>query len=357
MSKAMIKLNPDLLIEVLTGLYLVYGSSDGEARAVAQHLVMADMSGHPSHGSGLTPLYLAGIEHGTLVPNRTAKRVSATGDFLLFDGANGYGQAVGLQVCDAVERQVKKRGVAVFGLRNVHHLGRLGDYAEYLADRGIISATFTNVASRPMVSSFRGSGPVLGTNPICIGIPRQDAASILLDFATSAIAIGKVRVALESGKQAPEGALIDGEGRPTRDPSVMYPEPGQKQGALVPMAAHKGAGLNLICELLAACINGATMDVKYVQGMIMNNMVGMAFSENVTGGTAASLEAAVLNYAASPMQEGQTLKLPGDAEYESRENLRLAGVPMPEATWDAIVKLGVAKGMAEADLRVAEQGQ
>lgn len=352
---AMVRLDAGRLTAALAALYAACGSAPAEAAAVAEHLVMADLSGHPSHGSGLTPLYLAGIGRGTLVPNRLAERVATGGDFLLFDGRNGFGQSVGLQLCDAVAAQVATRGVAVFGLRNVHHLGRLGHYGEYLAARGVISATFTNVASRPMVAPYRGLGAVLGTNPVCVAIPRPGRAPVLLDFATSTIAIGKVRVALEAGREVPEGTLIDAAGRPTRDPAVMYPPAGQPQGALVAMAGHKGAGLNLVCELLAAAIAGATMQVRYDPGMIMNNMVGMAFAAGTAEGAGAALEAAITHYAASPVQEGAELLLPGDAEYASRARLGAEGRPMAAATWEAIVRAGLDRGLDEGMLRGAER--
>ncbi len=343
------------LRECLAQLYNRAGCLQDEARAVADHLVAADLAGHPSHGSGLTPLYLAGIDRKTLIPNRTAEPVPTKGDFLLFDGQSGFGQSVGLQVCDAVAKQVDARGVAIFGLRNVHHLGRLGAYGEYLAQRGVISATFTNVASRPMVAAFNGRTAVLGTNPVCICIPRTDGPPVLLDFATSTIAVGKVRVALERGESTPAGALIDGNGRPTCNPAVMYPPPGDPPGALMPMAAHKGGGLNLICELLAACIAGATMDAEYGEGVILNNMVGMAFAAGSTEGAAKAIEAAISYYSASPMLEGHQLHLPGGPEIQSRAQLETEGIPMPRATWAKIVDLALAQGITEAEMRRAER--
>ena len=348
-------LDAGALRECLTQIYAGYGCKDKEARAVADHLVAADLSGHPSHGSGLTPLYIAGIESGTLVPNRAAEPVPSKSDFLLFDGRSGFGQAVGLQVCDSVAEQVEGRGVAVFGLRNVHHLGRLGAYGEYLAGRDVISVTFANVVSRPLVAAFNGRAAVLGTNPICICIPRAVGQPVLLDFATSTIAVGKVRVALESGKPVPEGTLIDGDGRPTCNPGVMYPQPGEPQGALTPMAAHKGSGLNLICELLAACIAGATMNAVHEPGAILNNMVGMAFAAGCADGAAKALEEAIDHYVASPMQAGHRMHLPGGPEAESRMRLEKTGLPIPRPTWEAIVGLAGSRGISEAKMRRAER--
>ena len=355
MTRPIVRLDADRLTEVLASLYEACGCSPTEARIVSAHLVGADLAGHPSHGTGLTPLYLAGIGKRTLIPNRTARRIETKGDFLLFDGERGFGQAIGLQVCDAVATMVEQRGCAVFGVRNAHHMGRIGTYGEYLAERGLISATFTNVASRPMVSAFHGRAALLGTNPVCICIPRPNRDPILLDFATSTIAIGKVRVALENGRPVPEGTLIDRDGNPTTDPSAMYPQDGGPSGALTPMGGYKGAGLNLICELLSAAINGATMAETHGAGVILNNMVGMAFPADATEGASSAVEAALEHFLATPMLDDGSPVLPGEPETRSRKALREAGLAMPEQTWEAIVGLGAGMGISVASFDAARR--
>src|SRR4029077_20798 len=93
------------------------------------------------------------------------------------------------------------------------------------------------------------------TNPVCIAVPGTAAtAPIILDFATSRIALGKVRVAHNEGKQVVAGALIDSDGKPTTNPGIMYSEP---RGNVLPFGEHKGSGLALIAELLAGAIVGS----------------------------------------------------------------------------------------------------
>lgn len=350
MTTRIVHLHPERLTDVLRALFTAHGSSDQEADDISQHLVEADLAGHPSHGSGLTPNYVAGVMRGSIKVNRRAERIATKGSFLLFNGDGGFGQSVGLQVTDTVADAVAKRGTAVFGLRNVHHLGRIGTYGERLAAASAISALFVNVASRPMVAPFRGRTARLGTNPVCITIPRPASAPVVLDFATSTIAIGKVRVAMESGKPVPAGTLIDSAGNPTTDPAVMYADP---PGALTPMAGHKGAGLNIICELLAACIGGAIMKEDHEQGVILNNMVGMAFAAGTVSGAEAALEEAIAYFRASPTFDGEIAGLPGDVERESRVRHLKSGVPMPAATWEKIVELALSAGLARQKLDAA----
>jgi hydroxycarboxylate dehydrogenase B len=141
-------------------------------------------------------------------------------------------------------------------LRNAHHIGRVGTYGEIAARAGMVALHFVNVASGPPpVAPFRGREGRFLTNPVCIAIPGTASNEpILLDFATSRVALGKVRVAHNAGKPMLDGALLDHAGRPTTDPAVMYTEP---RGVVLPFGEHKGSGLALVCELLAGAIVGS----------------------------------------------------------------------------------------------------
>ena len=121
---------------------------------------------------------------------------------------------------------------------------------------GLIAIFFVNVVASGLqkVAPFGGSDGRLHTNPICIGIPAgTDLPPVLLDFATSQIAMGKVRVAHNEGRMLPLGALINAHGRPTGNPAVIFQEP---FGAIVSFGEHKGSGLALACELLAGVLSG-----------------------------------------------------------------------------------------------------
>jgi uncharacterized oxidoreductase len=195
-------------------------------------------------------------ENGTLSVNQTPEIVSDTGTISVWDARAGYGQVIARQAVAWAIGAAKQHGVAVNGLRNAHHIGRVGTYGEIAARAGMVSLHFVNVASGPPpVAPFRGREGRFLTNPVCIAIPGTASNEpILLDFATSRVAMGKVRVANNSKKPMIEGALIDHAGKPTTDPSVMYTEP---RGAVLPFGEHKGSGLALVCELLAGAIVGS----------------------------------------------------------------------------------------------------
>src|SRR6185295_12305282 len=92
-------------------------------------------------------------------------------------------------------------------LGNVHHLGRIGHWAEMAVAEGLVALHFANVLSYARVAPFGGADGRFGTNPFCVGIPLPDEAPFMLDMATSAAAQGKLRVAHNKGDKVPFGLL------------------------------------------------------------------------------------------------------------------------------------------------------
>jgi uncharacterized oxidoreductase len=260
----------------LYALWTAAGSNDAEARITAEHLVGANRAGHDSHGVSVVPGYVRSWLQGELQLNRRIDVVIDTGSMLVVDGNRGMGQSVAAQTMALAIERAQAHGIAMVGLRNSHHIGRVGHWAEQAAAQGLASIHLTNVVSRALVAPHGGTEPRLGTNPLTIGLPRRGSAPILLDFATSAIAVGKVRVAYYKKVQAPANVLLDAQGRPTTDPKVMYEEP---FGALLAAAGHKGYALGFLCDLLgAALFGGATAHPDNLRppGMY-NNMAVIVF--------------------------------------------------------------------------------
>src|SRR6266508_4973717 len=223
----------DRLRAVTSAILRAGDSAEPEANLVADHLVLANLAGHDSHGVGMIPAYVRHLEAGLVVPNTRAKLVKDDGAILMFDGARGYGRCVAGEAMAAAISRCRQTGVVAMTWANAHHVGRVGAYGELASAAGLVSLHFVNVADhRGLVAPFRGSDARFSTNPVCIALPGTDRQPpLLLDMATSAIAMGKVRVARNEKKLVPEGILLDTSGRPTRDPNVMYSEP---HGAMRP---------------------------------------------------------------------------------------------------------------------------
>ena len=147
------------------------------------------------------------------------------------------------------------------------------------AAEGLVSVHFVNAAGSLLVAPFGGVEKRLSTAPYCVGIPRQGQDPIVLDFATSIVAEGKVLVASRGGKKLPTGALVDPDGTLSEDPAVLYgplhaegPRDHTKgTGAIRAFGEHKGSGLAFICELLGGALTGTgatAPDRHFANGML-----------------------------------------------------------------------------------------
>ena len=231
------------------------GSLPAEAAQVADNLVMANLSGHDSHGVGMVPRYVDAVLEGGLKPNTGIKVTLDGGAMLGIDAQQGSGQITGVQAMELGMARARQHGSCIMALSRSHHLGRIGHFAEMAVAQGLVSLHFVNVISRPVVAPFGGGDGRFGTNPCCIGIPMGAQAPYVLDFATSRVAQGKMRVAYNKGEQVPEGYLIDEHGRPTTDPGVVVRSQGPL-GALMTFGEYKGYGLAVACELLGGALTG-----------------------------------------------------------------------------------------------------
>lgn len=330
------------------------GSGETEVAEVAGHLVESNLQGHDSHGVMLLPRYVENVQAGKLKPNQAPRLVGGGGAIAVMDGAMGFGQTVGRAAMGHVIPIAKDLGIAALALRNVHHLGRIGAYGEMAAAAGLISIHFVNgLAGPPPVAPFRGSDGRMSTNPVCIAIPASETGGrpLILDFATSAIAIGKVRVAYNAGRQVPAGALMDGYGKPTTDPSVMYDA--DPRGALQSMGAHKGYGLALMCEVLGGALSGGgtAQPNNPTDRGIRNGMLAILldparfvdigfFSEEVA--------AVIAHVKASPAADPNApVLVAGENEQITKAKRSAEGIPIDDKTWTLIRGAALSLGISE----------
>ena len=327
------------------------GAAEEKARETAEHLVLSNLKGHDSHGVGMIPSYVASALRGGLKVNADAEVVTDKGAVLLVDGGYGFGQVVGRQATDLAIERAKSMGMACVGSRNNHHLGRIGTYAEHCVREGLISIHFVNVVGHPpFVSLWGGRDKRVQTNPFCCGVPTGDDP-VILDMATSAIALGKVRVAGLKGEDVPPGCLFDAEGRPTNDPSVIA-----SGGSLGPFGGHKGSGLAYICELLGGALAGEwTMQDESRQGQItVNHMLMFVLDPDLFGGGEqfrAEVEG-MQQYARSsrPAEGVDHVRLPGDPERETMGDRLRNGIPIDDGSLKDICDAAEKAGMTSDDV-------
>jgi hydroxycarboxylate dehydrogenase B len=337
----------ELRAQVATVL-IAAGSTPDEAAAVAANLVMANLSGHDSHGVGMLPRYVDAVLEGGLTPNNGVRVVLDIGTMLTLDGQRGYGQIVGAQAMALGMARAKTHGSCIMTLANAHHLGRIGHFVEMAVAEGLVSLHFVNVLSRPVVAPFGGADGRFGTNPCCIGIPLKGGDPFVLDFATSRVAQGKMRVAHNKGMQVEPGTLIDEYGHPTTNPAVVVvPQSNGLFGALMAFGEHKGYGMAVACELLGGALTASGtwhQPTDPSVRAVVNGMLTILIDPERLG-TQAAFETEARAFAdwlqGGPVATGfDAVQIAGDPERAARAQREKDGIEIDAPTWAEMVAAG-----------------
>jgi uncharacterized oxidoreductase len=346
--------------EFITQTCEAMGSAQREATLVADQLVEANLAGHDSHGVGMLPSYVDGVLNGRLQINSHPTVVVDNGALITFDGNAGYGQVNGFEAMQAATERAGEYGVAVVGLRNSYHIGRIGHWAEQCAASGYASLHLVNVIGHPpLVAAYGGAEARFGTNPFCAAVPgRNGRPGFLLDMATSIIAGGKARVAANKGVKVPPDTIIDAEGNLTDDPNAFwYTDPsGRRGGALVAFGDHKGSGLAIMCELLgAALLGGETAHPKNARdGRIINNMLSVVIDPGAMGNAEAYLDEieAFRDFVLESKLRADCdqILVPGQPEDLAREQ-RAEGFEVDQVTVDQLRNSAQRAGVSESAVR------
>ena len=355
----MLRIKVTEIIDYGAEIFARVGCAPEEARRVATSLVDANLTGHDSHGVIRIPRYVDWALAGDLVPGQTLTRLVDAPSFAVVDGNYGFGPTVAPQAVDLGIEKAKATGLAAIALRNSGHLGRVGQWAERAAAEGLVSIHFVNAASSVLVAPFGALERRFSTAPFCVGIPRPDAPPVMLDFATSIVAEGKIAVASQGGKVLRADALIGPDGEPSNDPGLFYgptaPDGSRNynlgKAAIRAFGEHKGSGLALVCELLGGALTGTGASSperkRFANGMFSLYLDSACFDP------AHLFDAEVARYvewvlSAKPIP-GERVMTPGEPERATREERTANGLPITPGTLASIAaaasKVGVLRGL------------
>ncbi len=322
------------------------GASDEEAEVVTRFLVNANLAGVDSHG--VAPnlvIYLQGIRSGTIKLRAKIEVKADSPSTALIDGNWGFGQMACSKAMEVAIDKAGKTGVGAVGVFDCNHIGRLAEYSQIAANNGMIG--FITANCEPYVAPFGGRTPVLGTNPISYAIPAGQEKTLVVDYATSAAAEGKVRAVLLKGEQLPSGWIVDSHGHPSTNPADLYepplpPERIKLAGALLPFGGYKGYGLGLMVDMLAGLLTGAGSSQDMTSGWLTNGVFMMALKiDNFVPleqfkHQADKLVKSVKN---SPKAEGfKEILIPGEPESNERERRLRDGIPISEKAWHPLMQ-------------------
>ena len=319
------------LRELATSIFTAAGAPADMAATVAGHLVTANLCGHDSHGVIRIPYYVSQIRSGHLMPTARPTVLSETPTTALMSGNWTFGQvaaAVGTEMAIAKARVAH---VGIVSIVQCNHIGRLGEYAELAVAQGMVAIV--------MVGGLRGLGRcaapyggmkgALSTNPFACGIPTGDGRPIVVDFATTIVAEGKLQVLRAKQDPVPPGWIRDREGNPSTNVEDFY-----SGGTLALFGAHKGYGLALVADVFAGLLGGIEL---HQEDRISAGTFILVFDPSVFrplvhfSGDAGALADEMR---AVPPAPGFTeVLVPGDPERRSRARREVEGIPVPDDTW------------------------
>lgn len=241
------RVTADEAVALTTTALVGCGTPPERAALQAAHLVEAELRGHPSHGLRRLAILLERVRAGLIDTQADPVFEWGAGGALRVDGRRGFGPAVAYETIDQLLKRVDTAGIAVGALRRTHHLGMLAPYVERIAQAGCVGIVISSTEG--LVHPWGGSGALLGTNPIAVGIPA-DGDCVILDMSTGSVSAGKILDHLERGKALPEGWAVDASGRPTQDPRAAV------DGAISPFGGPKGYALGLSLGAVVGVLSG-----------------------------------------------------------------------------------------------------
>jgi LDH2 family malate/lactate/ureidoglycolate dehydrogenase len=323
---------PQALAALVGRLLVAAGTLPANAAAVGEHLVDCELRGLPSHGLLRVPPYLDYIASGYILPGGRVKH-RWEGPLLRVDGGGGFGVPA---MNRAVEELSKRGGLGIAAVTGVAHTGRIGRFAEELAEQGFLAwilggGYFKRAGGQ--VAPYGGRQAIYSTNPHAFAFPGGRYGPMVADFASSAVASGKVAVARDKGEPLPAGSIIDKHGRPTRDARDYF-----DGGALLPAAGPKGYGLALMAELVGYALLGNPREFNW---LIVALPVGLF--RDPAEVTAAAEEVLAAMKAVPPAEGFDEVSVPG--ERQRQRKARATGVEvapyMAERLRACAEKLGV----------------
>ena len=341
----------DKLREIAAALLQGAGASEEEAVIVSRHSIDSNLAGHDSHGIIQIPTYIDRIDVGHLVPQAPFEVVRQTSTTTVIDGYWGFGYTVSEKAMKMTIDKAREHGVAATTVYRQGHVGRVTDYPVMAAEAGLIGMmTADSGRSAKQVVPFGGREARLGTNPICMAMPSNLEGPLFIDVATSAVAGGKISLALARGERIPEGWIVDKEGKPTTDPAAL-----QQGGSSLPLGGeqgHKGYGLSVMVEIFSGILTGLGFGVepsgRHNDGVFMAAFNVEAFrpldefKRDVT-------DLAMYLKETPPAPGFSQVYYPGELEHLTTQRKLKEGIEVEDATWARLQELAVKYGVA-ADL-------
>lgn len=247
-----ILISRDELKQKLIQIFDTLNVSREDAGYVADTLIQAEQWGVTSHGVLRAEHYVRCLQSGGILANADFTVEKQFGNWAVASANGGLGIPASCKATELVIQMAKEHGIAIVNLKQSHHNGAEGVYANAIAKAGMIGMVMST--GNPIMAVTGSCEATIGNNPFAYAVPAGKYDTLMMDVAMSAVADGKVQVAKATGKLLDPGCILDKNGKPS-----LVPDDYLNGGVLLPFGAHKGYGLSVMVECMAGIMSGAAL--------------------------------------------------------------------------------------------------
>ena len=302
------------------------------ALRVSEIIVNANLAGHDSHGVMRLPEYLDQLDRKQIVPSEEPQVTHETPATAVMDGRRGWGHYAVDRAMSLAIQKARTVGIGAVALYRCNHAGRMGEYVTEAAQAGCIGMLMAGLGGTGVgcAAPYGGRGRYLGTNPMAVGVPSGGEFPFVLDFATTTVAQGKLKVAQSKHESVPEGWMLDAEGKPSTRPEDFF-----EGGTLLPFGGHKGYALSLMTCLMGGLSGVFQAERSALGGIYVQAADVAAFQpgEGYLKNVRSFLDAIK---SAPPAREDQAVLLPGEPEHLNRLARLRDGIELPDSVWEQL---------------------
>ncbi len=332
-------LDPDVLLDWTTAVFAACGVSAAPARRTAQLLLRTSLRGIDTHGLSRVPGYVDKLLSAEVNP-QAQPRVELRHGVLHVEGDGGLGQVVASEALREAMARARETAVVTCVLRGSGHLSALGVLVLEAAEQGLVAVLCQKT---PPIMALPGArGGAIGNNPLAFAMPVAGEVPLVFDMASSVVARGHVMQAVQEHRaEIPPDWAIGPDGKPTTDPLAAL------QGAMLPVAGHKGIGLAMLVECLAGSLNGDLGGAPAGLGGSPSHVSAFMLVMNPAlflGQSAfdASVRAWLDHYLHTA---GPDARYPGQRQARCEQDRRVSGIPVPAGLLAELCRAGARVGV------------
>ncbi len=327
----------EVLREFSINIFRACKIPEGDAHILGDHLSINNLVGHDSHGVCFIPEYVPRIQEKYVRwEERTILR--ETPIIAQIDANGGNGIVAVTRAVPEVVKKGKRSTIGILCLRNVSHVGRLGDYSARIAEMGMVGMVWMNGGGR-FLAPFGSYQRRLRPEPISFAVPKKDSLSYVLDMTLSVAASGKIRQRMLYDECIPDGWVIDSQGAFVNDANRYYSD--AENTGMLPLGGqqfgHKGSGLAMMIEMIVGPLTlaGCTNPVGGGGGVMMIAIDIAAFTDLEAFKEEVMAHAGYVK-TAKPLPGVKEVFAPGEIEEKYRLERLRNGIVIPRTTWEEI---------------------